>query len=279
MLLPNFIIIGAMKAGTTTLYDQLRRQPGIYLPELKEPNFFSNDDQYARGIDWYSSLFASARADDVIGEASTHYTKLPTFPSTVARMRTILENPRFIYVMRHPIDRLISQYIHQWSEGEFRFGLEEAIERHPELIHYSCYSLQLAPYVRTFGVEAILPVFFERMLANPDETFSRICEFIGYKGEGSWTVGLAAQNASNERLRKFPGYKVLVQSKMATDLRRYFAPRALRARIRQSLTMKRRPTLNLYTRRRLEQVFESDFKVLEGWFGAPITWESFSQNK
>src|SRR5262245_50888304 len=126
MPLPHFLIIGAMKAATSTLYDQLRQQPGIFLPELKEPNFFSDDASYARGIDWYCGLFAEACPGDLIGEASTHYTKLPTHPATISRMQEVLETPRLIYVMRHPVDRLISQYMHQKSEGEIRCGLEEA---------------------------------------------------------------------------------------------------------------------------------------------------------
>ena len=74
MPVPHFLIIGAMKAATSTLYDQLRHQPGIFLPELKEPNFFSDDAHYARGIDWYTGLFAEAGPSDLIGDASTHYT-------------------------------------------------------------------------------------------------------------------------------------------------------------------------------------------------------------
>lgn len=111
--LPSFAIIGAMKSATSTLYEQLLRQPGIFLPELKEPNFFSDDEQYSLGIEWYSGLFKEARPTDILGEASTHYTKLPTYPQTIARMRNYLDKPRLIYVMRDPVDRLISQYIHQ----------------------------------------------------------------------------------------------------------------------------------------------------------------------
>ena len=130
--LPSFIIIGAMKSATSTLYSQLLRQPGIYLPSLKEPNFFSDDTQFARGRNWYCGLFEEAEASDILGEASTHYTKLPTYPQTVARMRDNLKNPRLIYVMRDPVDRLISQYIHQWSEGEISCGLDVAVTRHPD---------------------------------------------------------------------------------------------------------------------------------------------------
>ena len=85
--LPSFVIIGAMKSATSTLYEQLRRQPGIFMPALKEPNFFSDPAQQSKGLDWYRGLFADAGPGDIIGEASTHYAKLPTYPGTVARMQ------------------------------------------------------------------------------------------------------------------------------------------------------------------------------------------------
>ena len=81
--LPDFVIIGAMKCATSSLHDQLAQQPGIFMSELKEPNFFSNDEQYAKGIDWYLSNFRDAYPDELLGESSTHYTKLPTYPNTI----------------------------------------------------------------------------------------------------------------------------------------------------------------------------------------------------
>src|SRR5665213_876 len=145
--LPTFLIIGAMKSATSTLYDQLLQQPGIFLPKLKEPNFFSDDPQFARGIGWYTSLFSAAAPCNFIGEAITHYTKLPTYPKTISRMVETLDRPRLIYIMRQPIDRMISHYVHLWSEGDTRCGLNDAISRYPELIEYSRYSRQLEPFV------------------------------------------------------------------------------------------------------------------------------------
>jgi hypothetical protein len=105
---PDFIIIGAMKCATSTLHEQLARQPGVFMSIPKEPNFFSDDAQWSRGVDWYTGLFDDAPADALCGESSTHYTKLPTHPDTVDRMRRFLSaGTRFIYVMRHPVDRLL----------------------------------------------------------------------------------------------------------------------------------------------------------------------------
>src|SRR6185312_16834851 len=99
---PDFMIIGAMKCATTTLHEQLARQPGLFMSRPKEPNFFSDDENYARGWAWYGSLFRPAGSADLRGESRTHYTKLPTYPRTVERIRRDLPRLKPIYGMRHP---------------------------------------------------------------------------------------------------------------------------------------------------------------------------------
>ena len=123
-----------MKSATSTLHNQLSAQPGIFMSTPKEPNFFSDDDIYSQGLDWYSGLFSDASAEDICGESSTHYTKLPDYPDTIQRLKAAIPQPKLIYVMRHPVDRLISHYMHQWSEGVISCDINQAIDRYPELI-------------------------------------------------------------------------------------------------------------------------------------------------
>jgi Sulfotransferase domain len=273
--LPSFLIIGAMKSATSTIYEQLSRQPGIFLPELKEPNFFSDDRQYARGLDWYEGLFNAAQASDLLGEASTHYTKLPTYPQTIARMRDCLDHPRLIYVMRHPVDRMISQYVHQWSEGEIHCGLDEAVTRYPELTAYSCYARQLAPFIEAYGKAAILPVFFDRLKVSPQQELERICRFIGYSGTAQWETDLSRSNVSAERVRKFPFYNLLVDHPIAAGLRRGLVPKAVRTKVRQFFSMTDRPVLGETTRQNLENVFDKDLAILGGWLGIELDCSNF----
>ena len=77
---PDFIVIGAMKSATTTLHEQLARQPGFFMSRPKEPNFFSDDPIYARGWAGIPRCSGQPRPGDLRGESSTHYTKLPTIP-------------------------------------------------------------------------------------------------------------------------------------------------------------------------------------------------------
>ena len=275
--LPDFVIIGAMKSATTSLQEQLAGQPGIFMCTPKEPNFFSDADQYAKGMSWYSGLFAEAPEGSLLGEASTHYTKLPTYPEVVSRLKEHLPNARFIYVMRHPVDRLVSHYIHEWSTGVYRCGIEVAINKYPELVAYGSYAMQLEPYFETFGRDAVLPVFFDRLLKEPQSELERICRFIGYQGQPAWIHDLKPDNVSSERIRRFPGYSLLAEFGPAVWLRRNFIPQGLRNAVKAKLRMQKRPVLGDDTRGRLESEFDRDLAQLGRWLGTNIDCKNFKQ--
>lgn len=277
MRLPDFIIIGAMKCATSTLHSQLAVQPGIFMSEPKEPNFFSDNGVYARGVDWYGSLFAEAAPSDLAGESSTHYTKLPTYSRAVERLAEAMPAPKLIYMMRHPVERLISHYMHDWSEGKISCGIDEAIDRHPELIDYGRYAYQLQPYLERFGTAAILPVFMPRLKAEPQAELERICSFIGYNGAPRWRDDLEPQNVSRDRVRRFPLYGALVESGWATWLRRVLVPKPLRNFIRSKLQMHERPELPNERRTGVEKIFDEDLEILGAWYGCELTCSNFNK--
>lgn len=273
--LPDFIIIGAMKSATSTLQEQLAAQPGIFMSEPKEPNFFSDDVQYRRGVDWYAGLFAAAPPGDLIGEASTHYSKLPTHPESVKRMRILLPDVRLIYVMRHPVDRLVSHYIHEWSMGKIRCSIDEAVHRYPEMISYGEYAMQLKPFLAAYGSDAILPVFFDRLTHSPHAELERVCRFIGYRGKAEWISEIKPSNISSERLRRFPLYDLVIKSPLATRLRRALVPQVWRDRVKARMTMQRRPQLSPAVEAALEQQFDRDLERLGAWLGMPLNCKNF----
>lgn len=272
---PHFVIIGAMKSATTTLQEQLVCQPGIFMSTPKEPNFFSDEEQFRKGLAWYQSLFSGAPAGSLLGEASTHYTKLPTYHETIRRMREILPDARLVYVMRHPVDRLVSHYMHEWSMGTISCDINEAVSRYPELIAYSRYSYQLQPYFETYGREKLLPVFFDRLVASPQQELERICSFIGYPERPAWQADLAPSNVSQQRIRRFPLYNFLVGSTTMTYLRRTLVPQSWRQWAKSKLTMRTRPTLNATVRASLEEQFDGDLATLGTWLGVSLTCANF----
>jgi hypothetical protein len=273
--LPDFVIIGAMKCGTSTLHAQLAAQPQFFMSEPKEPNFFSDDAIYAKGEDWYRGLFRNAPEGALKGESSTHYTKLPTYPDTIKRLAALIPDAKFIYVMRDPLDRLVSHYIHEWTQGVITCPIDKAIEKHPELVAYSRYAYQLQPWIARFGAGRILPVVFEQMTAAPDAELKRIAAFLGAQGEVAWKSDLEAQNVSSERIRKFPGYRLLVDNPVSTLLRRALIPRRLRDRVKSNLQMRERPQLSAELTAALAEIFDKDIAMLGPLTGAALTRASF----
>ncbi|MGB3536453.1 MAG: sulfotransferase domain-containing protein [Microcoleaceae cyanobacterium] len=189
---PNFIIIGAAKSGTTTLYEYLCRHRQVYMSLPKEPDFFSLDSNYARGIDWYRSLFASAQSDQICGEASTTYSRLQQHPKTIERLVDVLPNAKLIYIMRHPVDRAYSFYTYRFKgsqqNAEFLAArnelvtartFEQAIEQNSEFIDSSYYLYQINKYLEYYPKESFLFLLMEDLIHQPEEEIKKICDFIG----------------------------------------------------------------------------------------------------
>jgi hypothetical protein len=276
--LPDFVTIGAMKSATSTLHEQLAVQPGIFMSRPKEPNFFSNDEIAARGWDWYRALFARADRGDLCGESSTHYTKLPTYPRTVERMSRALPRAKLIYVMRDPIDRLISHYLHDFIRGAIAGPIDEALARHPELTDYGRYGMQLEPYLAAFGPESVLPVFFERLVGHPQAELERICRFIGYGGRPRWDESMGARNVTREQLRKCTIREMAVNLPVLSGVRRRLVPRPWVERLKAHWRADHeRPRLRPESVERLRAVFDDDLARLGHWLGTALDCEHFSE--
>ena len=275
---PDFIVIGAMKSATTTLHEQLARQPGLFMCRPKEPNFFSDDDNHARGRGWYEALFRPAGAAALRGESSTHYTKLPTYPRTVERMVRDLPRLKLIYVMRHPIDRLVSQYVHEVTTGRVTGGLRDALARHPELTEYSRYSMQLQPFLEAYGFGAVLPVFFQRLVTHSQEELERIGRFLGHEGPLRWDDALGPQNQGRERLRPSPVREVLVQAPVLTTIRQRVVPRRWSRSLKELWRARvEPPRLTPVLEARLREVFDADLAQLGSWLGLHLDCENFKE--
>ena len=275
--LPDFIIIGAMKCGTSSLHAQLASRAGIFMSTPKEPNFFSNDDQFARGLGWYASLFSSATESQLCGESSTHYTKLPTYPHTIMRLREHIPQAKLIYIMRDPLDRIVSQYIHEWTQREVSGSLESAIRKHPRFVAYSCYAHQVEPFLDAYGAQSVLPVFFERMLRYPDEALARVCGFIGDPGGSRWDFDLPQQNISRDRLRRSTTRDALLGLPGVRALKKQL-PAALRARVQTIWQLRRRPQISAALRAEIEARIDEDLLRLGAWLGTELRCRDWSES-
>ncbi len=264
-----------MKCGTSTLHAQLAALPGIFMSTPKEPNFFSDDSNYARGLEYYEGLFSEAADGDLKGESSTHYTKLPTHPRTVERLTLHLPDARFVYVIRQPVGRLISQYVHEWSVGNVSSSIEQALDEFPALIDYGRYSMQLRPYLEAFGPERILLVFLESLVTRPDHEFARILSFLGYPGPSrQWDRSLDAQNKGAQRMRRDGWRDTLVYAPGVSQLRARL-PQSWRDWVKGAWQMRHPPELRQPTRRKLEFLYDQDLEQLGSWLGTKLDCDSF----
>ena len=217
-------------------------------------------------------------AGDLRGESSTHYAKLPTYPRTVERMSRDLPRLKLIYVMRHPIDRLVSQYVHEVTAGRIDVSLREALMRHPELIDYSRYSMQLQPYLDVYGFENVLPIFFPSLVSRSQEELERIGEFLGHDGPLVWDDSLEPQNRGGERLRPSPMREVLVQAPVLNTIRHRVMPRRWSQSLKQLWRARvEPPRLTPVLTARLSDIFDADLAQVGSWLGLQLDCENFHE--
>lgn len=274
--LPDFLIIGAMKAATSSLHAQLGAQDGIFTTSPKEIYFFSDDPVYERGLDWYGEHFAAAEPGDLCGESSTHYAKHPTYPNTIPRIQQHVPDVRLIYMMRHPIDRLVSAYSHMWLANEVKVPFDEALAGAvPELIGYSSYTKQLKPFFEAFGASRVQPVFFDRMHAEPDETLRAVATHIGFHGPVAWDDNLGAHNVSSERL-KHTGARSLMKRVPGYDRLRNLVPESAKDKARDRFwRLPDTPDVSESQREALSEVFDADLRLLGEWLDIDLDTASF----
>lgn len=181
---PDFIMIGAMKSGTTALADQLGRHPGIFVSDPKEPNYFVG--RYARGPGWYGRLFEGVPPSTRCGEASTAYTKWPD-SGCAQRIRSDVPQARLIYLIREPIERMRSHWRYLSIRGTEHRPFVDAVQDDPRYVVTSCYGRQLLPYLEHFDVGQILVLTSDELRADPASVVNRVAEFVDAPGRAHVT--------------------------------------------------------------------------------------------
>lgn len=177
--LPNTVIIGAMKCGTTSLHEYLSVHPDVSMSALKETNFFVEKQNWSKGLGWYRQHFQER--SQVIGEASPNYARYPVFPGVPERMHMVIPDAKFIYCVRDPIKRMLSHYVHSYSLGRENRPLEQAL-REPENNPYllcSSYYYQLEQYLEFFDPSQVKLVVLEDLYRKPQETMQDVFSFLG----------------------------------------------------------------------------------------------------
>jgi hypothetical protein len=217
--LPNFLVIGAMKAGTTSLYHYLRDHPQVFMPDTKEVNFFNPLRNWRRGVSWYEEQFRAAPTEALaIGEASTSYTKYPWVTGVPERISSVLGEVRLIYVLRDPVERMRSQYLHHVATGQEWRPIEQAFREEPMYLNISRYAFQLDQYEPFIQRDRILVIDSRDLRDDRLPTLRGVFAFLGV--EPGWvprsvdrefltSAGRRMKPSSLRALRRIPRIRTI----------------------------------------------------------------------
>lgn len=176
--LPNLIVIGAQKCGTSGLHFYLGLHPEIQMSQPKEVNFFIRERNWDRGVDWYRGLFDPSIP--IRGEASPNYTAEPVFSGVPARMHSVLPDVRLIYMVRDPIERIGAHWVHNFAKQRTQTGLTETLERdRTTYVARSLYHSQLSRFLEYYSLDQVLIVEQEDLRADRDKTLRTVFDFAG----------------------------------------------------------------------------------------------------
>lgn len=179
--LPDFIVIGAAKAGTTSLNFYLGLHPEIHMAKPKEPCFFIDEapprGRWSFGLDWYRGLFETSKR--LCGEVSPQYARAPYEADVAGRIAQVVPEIKLIYLVREPLSRMRSAFIMDVRRGAFQGSFAEYVDQYPVAIADSSYGSQLEEYLSYFSREKILIVESDDLHNQRRRTLARILHFIG----------------------------------------------------------------------------------------------------
>jgi Sulfotransferase family len=279
---PNLFLIGAAKAGTTSVYHELARHPAIYMSPIKEPHFFSRIEPASSRKAFfphvddegeYLALFAGATNEEVLGEASTSYL---WDRRAAERIKRVVPEARILILLRDPIDRAYSQYWNDVREGiERRSFLDALIEEQRSgpggwgvsSLYIDCgrYGDQVATYLDEFG-DRVLVLFFEDLVRDEARTIADIHSFLGV---GPATAGTALPRMNPGSLPRSRLGRALFASGRLRRVVRATVPRPVRRRLRGALLKEASPPpMDPAARRLLTETYRPEVARLAQLLGA-----------
>jgi len=294
MSLPNFMCLGAAKSGTTTLYDILRQHSEIYIPAFKEPHFFDITENYNNGLQWYEKNYFNKADKKIIADFTPSYFFDKNAPKRI--FESLGRNMKFLVILRNPVDRAYSHYLHSKRDYHENENFEEALElevnrlkkykdqsdylsylRH-SYVHQGLYAQMLERYLQYFSLDNFLFVHFEdELLQERDLTIKRILDFLEVDNSVLLNTDIRSNPSSKEKskmlkkLMKKRGWwrKVIKFMVPSMQLRQIIKNRIQRINITEfkaeQLSSEVRSNL-------LEKYFRKDISNLERIINKKMNW-------
>lgn len=274
--LPNFLIIGAPRCGTTSLSSYLSDHPDVFIATQKEVHYF--DYNYKRGVDWYRAQFDRVGEERLVGEASPRY----MFDElAMQRMAALMPDIRLVAILREPVARAYSMY---WfrrgllgEEQSFEDAIEEELQpgfvpkgrRWPLLLETSTYLPALERVCRFYPRSSLLVLLLEDLRTDPEKTFGSLCEFLGVDASVK-PAGLGKPVNKTHRIRNRYLYRTMLRMRAWRRL-----PFRLGYRIdewnRATFTY---PDMDPRTKERMRAMFSEHNAALAAWLGRDLSvWD------
>lgn len=287
--LPDFVCIGAMRCGTTTLWDMLRLNDRVYLPQTKELHYFDNrNGVFDAGLDAYAEHFKDAREDQLVGEFTPSYLYLP---EVCQRMYQCVPEAKLLVILRDPVERAWSHYQYAVRGGHEALRFDQAVDVEPDrlakgdletrimfsYVDRGRYAQQLQRFADAFSRKQLCILFLEELKTDPQKAIKQVNEHLGLD---ALTLPAAEQTHRNKaasmprnlhwhaRWRKVQKFSWSGSTPVHRGARR-LADAALRWNMTNAT-----PQLPIDLRDRLDEIYRPCNEQLADWLGRPLPWQT-----
>jgi hypothetical protein len=175
MRLPDLIVAGTRKCGTTWLHHQLAAHPSIFLPPSTKETFFF-DRYWHRGVQWYADYFVNCPSGAVCAEISPAYFNRPQVPE---RMYQTLPQVKLVFMLRDPVQRAKSLYTHLRAKGDTHSSFEKALVEFPDMIDEGLYFKQIRRFEEVFGRKSYHVLVLEDLMKDAESSLRELYRFVG----------------------------------------------------------------------------------------------------
>jgi hypothetical protein len=296
--MPNFLIIGTAKSGTTALYNYLKQHPQVYMSPVKEPKFFAYEgekldfrgpgDQEFNGsvvtdIEAYRALFAKASSETAVGEASPLYLYIPKAPQRISHH---VPEAKLIAILRNPVERAYSHFTQMVRDGreplddfsqalraeEGRVGDNWAFGWHYKRMGF--YHAQLERYFDAFGRDQLKVYLYEDLKTDPVGVLTETFRFLGV--DDAFVPDMSLKHNVSGIPKSQALHAFIRQSHPIKSVFKPFVPERLRLRLKTNLksrNLRQPPPLSPEARKELVEVYREDILKLQGLIRRDLsTW-------
>jgi hypothetical protein len=262
LMLPNFLIIGAARCGTTWMHENLRMHPDIFMPSKKELHFFDRD--YDKGLDFYEQYFKGWSGQKAIGEATPAYLHgFYTDQDVAANIHRHLPNAKLIVSLRNPVERAFSHFMNVLAKHNHNVGItfEEKLQRlagDAELVREGFYAEQMTRYYKLFPSDRVLVMLYDDLVSDPVAFLRQVYEFLDVEPAFQRKAIRAKINMSAGKRNLAKSSTVQFASQVASRLGLH----ELSSRLRKWNSLEQQP-MNPRTRAMLVDIYRGKNRELE----------------